>query len=107
MSLKCEPASEPLHISVAEAATNDGLSPPPWPEAMDLMGCLSRQGDAVQEDWLFEPAAEEKYLFDEFSNQGYLAYKKPPPPSDHHRPLGIVLLWGPRGVRFLMSEVPL
>ena len=32
---------------------------------------------------------------------------KPPPPEDHHRPLGIFLLYGPRGVRFRMSEVPL
>ena len=30
-----------------------------------------------------------------------------PPPPDHHRALGIVLLKGPRGVLFLMSEVPL
>ena len=29
------------------------------------------------------------------------------PPSDHHRALGIVLLQGPRGALFLMSEVPL
>ena len=31
--------------------------------------------------------------------QGYLTRKKhPPPPQGHHRSLGIVLLWGPRGV---------
>ena len=30
-----------------------------------------------------------------------------PPPQDHYRALGIVLLQGPRGARFLMSEVPL
>ena len=30
-----------------------------------------------------------------------------PPPYDHHRDLGIVLLYGPRGALFLMSEVPL
>jgi hypothetical protein len=30
-----------------------------------------------------------------------------PPPYDHHRPLGIVLLYGPRGVRFLICKVPL
>ena len=24
--------------------------------------------------------------------KGYIAYKKPPPPYDHHRPLGIVLM---------------
>ena len=30
-----------------------------------------------------------------------------PPPQDHHRALGIALLYGPRGARFLMSEVPL
>ena len=30
-----------------------------------------------------------------------------PPPYDHHRALGMVLLQGPRGALFLMSEVPL
>ena len=39
--------------------------------------------------------------------QGYLAHKKPPPLWDHHRALGICLLWGPRGALFVMSEVPL
>ena len=29
------------------------------------------------------------------------------PPGDHDRALGIVLLQGPRGALFLMSEVPL
>ena len=29
------------------------------------------------------------------------------PPQDHHRALGIVLLWGPRGRHFLMSKIPL
>ena len=29
------------------------------------------------------------------------------PPSDHPRPLGIVILQGPRKALFLMSEVPL
>ena len=38
--------------------------------------------------------------------QSHLAHKKPSPPQDHHRALGIGLL-GPRGVRFLVSEVPL
>ena len=33
--------------------------------------------------------------------------KKQPPPYDHHRALGMVLLQGPRGRRFLMTEVPL
>ena len=37
--------------------------------------------------------------------QGYLAHKKPPPPQDHHRALGVGLLLGPRESRFLMSEV--
>ena len=31
----------------------------------------------------------------------------PPPLQDHHRVVGIALLWGPRWGRFLMSEVPL
>jgi hypothetical protein len=31
----------------------------------------------------------------------------PPPPQDHHRTLGIVLLKGPRRGLFLVSEVPL
>ena len=39
--------------------------------------------------------------------QGYLAQKKRPPPKDPRRALGIVLLQGPRGRRFLMGEVPL
>ena len=39
--------------------------------------------------------------------QGYLAHKKSPPPQDHHRALDILLLQGPRGALFLMSEVPL
>ena len=39
--------------------------------------------------------------------QGYLAHKKTPAPLDHHRALGIGLLQGPRGKRFIMSEVPL
>ena len=38
--------------------------------------------------------------------QGSLAHKKQPPPLDHHRTLGIVLLKGPRRGVFLMSEVP-
>jgi len=38
----------------------------------------------------------------------YLAHKKlPPPPPDHRRALGIVLLQGPSSRQFLMSEVPL
>jgi hypothetical protein len=39
--------------------------------------------------------------------QGYLAHKQHPPPQDHHTALGIVLLQGPTGEDFLMSEVPL
>ena len=40
--------------------------------------------------------------------QGYLAHKKQPPPSDHCKTLGIVLMWGPRrGRGVLMKEVPL
>ena len=37
----------------------------------------------------------------------HLAYKKQPSPQDHHRALGTSLLQGPRGVLFLISEVPL
>ena len=39
--------------------------------------------------------------------QGYLADEKPPLPLEHRRHLGIVLLYDPRGGRFLMGEVPL
>ena len=40
--------------------------------------------------------------------QGYLAHKKtPPPPLDPQRVLGMVLLYGPRRRKFLMSEVTL
>ena len=41
------------------------------------------------------------------SLQGRLTHKKPPPPLDHHRALGVGLLWGPTGGVFVMSEVPL
>ena len=37
--------------------------------------------------------------------QRYLAHKKVPIAQDHRRALGIGLLLGPRGRRFLMSEV--
>ena len=37
----------------------------------------------------------------------YLAHQEKQPPSDHHRPLGIGILQGPREGRFRMSEVPL
>ena len=39
--------------------------------------------------------------------QGYLAHKRLPPPLDHRRVLGIVLIEGPRRALFLMREVPL
>ena len=40
--------------------------------------------------------------------QGYLAHKnQPPPPQGFHRALGLVVLKVPRGVLFLMGEVPL
>ena len=32
--------------------------------------------------------------------------KQQPPPKDHRMALGIFLLYGPRGGRFLISEVP-
>jgi hypothetical protein len=39
--------------------------------------------------------------------QGYLADQNtPPPPQDRRRTIGIGLRKGPRGVRFLVSEVP-
>ena len=37
--------------------------------------------------------------------QGHLAHEKQPPQKDHHRTLGIFLLWGPRKWVFLISEV--
>ena len=39
--------------------------------------------------------------------QGYLNHNKTPTPLGLHRALGIVLLQGIRGMRFLVSEVPL
>ena len=39
--------------------------------------------------------------------EGYLAHEKPPLSEDHRMALGICLLQGPRGVRFLISEVTL
>ena len=41
------------------------------------------------------------------SYMGDLVHKKLSSSQDHDRALGIVLLWGPRGVLFLMSEGPL
>ena len=38
---------------------------------------------------------------------GYFAHKTHPPPWEHHKSLGIVLLKGPSGGLFLMSKVPL
>ena len=38
--------------------------------------------------------------------RGTLLIRNSTPPKDHHRALGIVLLQGPRGALFLMSEVP-
>ena len=39
--------------------------------------------------------------------QGYLDHEKHPTPYDHHRALGIGVLWGHRRGVFLMREVPL
>ena len=39
--------------------------------------------------------------------RGTSPIRKHPPPYDPRRTLGIVLREGPRGVHFLMSEVPL
>ena len=39
--------------------------------------------------------------------QGYLAHRKHPPPYDHHRAIGMVLLKGLRGRHLLTSEIPL
>ena len=36
--------------------------------------------------------------------QGYPAHEKQAPPKGHHTALGIVLLWGPTGRLFVMSE---
>ena len=36
-----------------------------------------------------------------------LMRNNPPPAQDHHRPLGVVLLYGARGLLSLTSEVPL
>ena len=43
----------------------------------------------------------------ESSYKGTSLMRKRPPPKDHHRTLGTVLLSGPRRGVFLMSEVPL
>jgi hypothetical protein len=39
--------------------------------------------------------------------QGFLALEGTPPPLDHPRTLGTGLMYGPRGLRFHVSEVPL
>ena len=41
------------------------------------------------------------------SYRGTSLIRNSTPPWGHHRALGIVLLYGPRGALFLMSEVPL
>jgi len=41
------------------------------------------------------------------SYRGTSLIRNSPHPQGHHRALGIVLLYGPRGALFLMSEVPL
>ena len=46
--------------------------------------------------------------YEDSNVQGYLAHKiPPPPPTDRHKSLGMVLLEGPRRVHFLISEIPL
>ena len=52
-------------------------------------------------------AADQEDLEDLFSECGGLFGVPPRPPQDHRRALGIVLVYGPRGARCLMSEVPL
>ena len=42
-----------------------------------------------------------------FPYRGTSLIRNRPPPQDVHRALGIVLLYGPKGALFLMSEVPL
>ena len=39
--------------------------------------------------------------------RGTSLIRNSPPPPDHHRALGIVLLYGPRWVRSFISDVPL
>ena len=39
--------------------------------------------------------------------QGHLVHKNPAPPQERCRTIGIVLLYGPRWVLFLISEEPL
>ena len=41
------------------------------------------------------------------SYRGNSVIRNSPPPYDHHRALGIALLYGPRGRCFRMSEAPL
>ena len=82
-----------------------GLSWPSWPQAS-----CSALGD-------LEGIQQCRLQRDRVSSvQGYLALKKTPTPLartplghpyDPLRTLGIGLRWGPKGVRFLVSEVPL
>jgi len=43
----------------------------------------------------------------EWKYRGTSFIRKRPTPWDHHRALGVGLLQGPKGRRFLVSEVPL
>jgi len=57
--------------------------------------------------WNSEWGARATRALDPEPYRGISLIKKLPPPQDHRRALGIVLLWVPEEMLFLMSEVPL
>ena len=69
--------------------------------------CEKRSEEGGRAGRLFTPAITEVSGSTSKGSQGYHARKKTPPPYEHHRSLGIVLLHGPTGWRFLISEVNL
>ena len=66
------------------------------------------RGLALERFWLRHDSRAGFWFSMEEQIQGYLAdLNTPHPPQDRRRTIGIGLRKGPRGVRFLVSEVPL
>ena len=89
-----------LSLSLCNATVPHTLKPEPAPP--DRIGGASEEEQAARELWRVGQVP-----LSSFPPKGYLAQKKQPPPQDHRRALGTVLLYGHRTKKFLMSEVPL
>jgi len=55
-------------------------------------GAMQPPDETVSFFTLLEVPEERKHTLNPQRIQGYLAQKKPPPPWDHHRALGIALM---------------